>query len=164
MADTGKEARTDVPVGFYFSVEFKAGPNGDSINVGASHIETRFQEVAGLTSELGIETFDEGGENRFSHRLPTRAKFNNLILKRGMLLGNSELRKWFEDALTNFSFKPLNVTVNLLNGASENDILSSWEFHSVWPVKWTVSDFKAMENALVIESAELAYQYYQKTK
>lgn len=151
----------DIPLGFHFKVEFGAGPNGDDLNIGKDSSEVRFQEVVGLTAEVGTESFEEGGENRFTHRLPTRSKFSNLTLKRGMLR-STELRTWFEDALLNFKFKPINMTVMLLN--ESNEILEAWEFHSVWPVKWVVSDFKASENALVIETVELAYQYFERKK
>lgn len=150
----------DVPLGFYFSVTFGVGPTGESLTLKPGSNEIRFQEVSGLTAELGIETYDEGGENRFSHRLPARAKYNNLILKRGMMKDASVLRTWFDNAVINFDFKPINVSVNLLN--DDGKVLSSWEFHGVWPVKWIVSDLKAMENAIVIETAELAYQYFEK--
>lgn len=154
------DLKYNIPLGFYFSVTFSAVPNGEGIGIKEDDFEVRFQEVSGLTAELGIETYDEGGENRFSHRLPTRAKYNNLVLKRGMLL-DSKLRSWFEDAVINFNFKPINVTVNLLND-QENEPISSWHFHGVWPVKWSVSDLKAMENSIVIESAELAYKFFEK--
>lgn len=165
MADspnTGvREGMYDIPLGFHFKVEFSAGPNGDDLGIGKDSFDVRFQEVTGLNAELGTENFEEGGENRFSHRLPTRAKFNNLTLKRGMLI-DTKLRKWFEDAIYQFDFKPLTVTVMLLNDGGE--VISSWEFKSVWPVKWSVSDLKATENALVIETVELAYQFFERKK
>lgn len=149
----------DIPLGFHFKVEFGSGPNGDDLGISPEGYDVRFQEVTGLTAEVGVETYDEGGENRFSHRLPIRSKFGNLVLKRGMLR-DTKLKEWFESALLNFDFSPINVTVKLLN--ANNEVLESWEFHSVWPIKWVVSDFKASENALVIETIELAYQYYER--
>jgi phage tail-like protein len=149
----------DIPFGFHFKVEFGEGPNGDSLNIDKDSMDIRFQEVTGLTAEVGIENYEEGGENRFSHRLPTRSKFNNLVLKRGMLF-NTKLHRWFQDALLNFTFEPLNATVQLMN--DNNEVLEAWEFHSVWPVKWALSDFKAAENAIVIETLELAYQYFER--
>ena len=55
--------------------------------------DARFQEVTGLNMELGVETLDEGGINSYSHRLPGRGKFENLVLKRGLLL-DTELKHW----------------------------------------------------------------------
>ncbi len=145
-------SNTYPPVGFHFKVEFRL----DGVVDG----DSRFQEVSGLTSELGIEEVNEGGENRFSHRLPTRAKYGNLVLKRG-LLKDSRLIKWFRDAVEDFEFEPADVLVTLLN--EEHEPLMGWNFVNAWPVKWVVSDFKAQENALVVETIELAYNYFKRT-
>ncbi|HWR89712.1 MAG TPA: phage tail protein [Dissulfurispiraceae bacterium] len=139
------------PVGFHFRVDFGLG--------GPDENDARFQEVSGLTAEMGTEELVEGGETRFTHRLPTRTKFGNLVLKRG-LLKDSGLVRWLSDALENFEFKPVDVLVTLLN--EEHQPILGWTFIGAWPVKWVVSDFKAMENALVVETLELAYKYFRR--
>ncbi|ACN14428.1 putative phage tail protein [Desulforapulum autotrophicum HRM2] len=142
------------PVGFHFNVAFGFLP-GDSK-------DARFQEVGGLTSELGIEEVVEGGENRFSHRLPTRGKFGNLILKRG-LLSDSQLISWCKNAIENFLFAPATVNVTLQNENHE-PLADTYSFVKAWPVKWSVSDFKASDNAIVVETLELAYTYFTRIK
>lgn len=137
------------PLGFHFRVEFSL--DGISGNNDAS-----FSEVCGLMGELGIEEVIEGGENRFVHRLPVRAKYGNLVLKRG-LLNNSRLIGWVRDAIENFTFQPVDVLVALLN--EQHEPLASWSFARVWPVKWVISDFNAQEGSIVIETLELAYSY-----
>jgi len=137
------------PVGFHFRVEFGSYSDVD---------DTRFQEVTGLVSELGIEELAEGGENRFSHRLPARAKYGNLVLKRG-LFTDSKLIGWCRDAIEHFEFSPETVNVTLLNENHE-PVAETYSFVNVWPVKWSVSDFKAQDNSLVIETLELAYQSF----
>src|SRR6266487_6271275 len=94
-----------MPRAFHFMVEFFGIP-------GMKDNDSKFQDVSGLTAELGVEEIKSGGENRFSHRLPTRAKYNNLVLKRGMLT-DSGLINWFKDAVENFSFSPATVIVKL---------------------------------------------------
>ena len=126
---------------------------------GVKDNDSKFQDVSGLTAEIGIEEIKSGGENRFSHRLPTRAKYNNLVLKRGMLT-DSGLINWFKDAVENFNFSPATVIVKLLN--TDHQPLESWSFIKAWPVKWVVSDFKSTDNAIVIETIELAYQYFRR--
>ena len=140
------------PVGFHFRVEFTL----DGVHDG----DIRFQEVSGLSAELGVEEVVEGGENRFSHRLPTRAKYSNLILKRG-LLNDSRLIAWCTDAIENFVFEPTTVNVTLLNENHE-PVAESFSFVRAWPVKWAVSDFKAQENSIVVETLELAYNYFSR--
>ncbi len=142
------------PVGFHFKVTFGFLPQDSS--------DVRFQEVSGLTSELGIEEITEGGENRFTHRLPVRGKYGNLILKRG-LFTDSRLIDWCRNAIEHFEFQPTVVNVILLNENHEpvGDTLS---FLNSYPVKWSVSDYKAQENSVVIESIELAYNYFTHVK
>lgn len=142
----------EIPRSYHFKVEF--------LDVGGVvENDIRFQDVSGLTAEMGIEEIQEGGENRFSHRLPTRAKYSNLILKRGMLT-DSGLIKWFTDAIENFEFTPSTVVVKLLD--HDHEPLVTWNFIKAWPVKWVVSDFKATENSIVVETIELAYQYFRR--
>ena len=141
-----------MPRSFHFKVEFQ-DISGVKTN------DVKFQDVSGLNAELGVEDVKSGGENRFSHRLPTRAKYSNLVLKRGMLV-DSGLIKWFIDAVENFSFSPATVIVKLLD--KDHQPLQTWSFIKVWPVKWNVSEFKATENAVVIETIELAYQYFKR--
>lgn len=148
----------NIPLGFRFEVKFSFPENGNTQGNQLKN-DIAFQEVTGLTAELGIETLEEGGENMFTHRLPTRAKYENLVLKRGMFK-DSELITWFNDAVLNFTFKTANVTVVLLN--EKRKPLEAWNFKNVWPVKWSISDLKAQENALVIETLELAYSSFDR--
>lgn len=142
------------PVGFHFRVEFGFLSSGSN--------DARFQEVSGLTSELGIEEVVEGGENRFSHRLPNRAKYGNLILKRG-LFTDSQLIDWCKDAIESFQFSPTTVNVTLLNENHE-PVADTFSFQNAWPVKWSVSDFKSQDNSIVVETLELAYSYFTRIK
>lgn len=120
--------------------------------------ETSFSEVGGLSMELGVEELSEGGENRYTHRLPTKSKFGNLTLKRGMLRGDSKIVTWVTDAIANHSFKPYTIFVSLLN--YNHQAIRVWKFTRAWPLKWVTGDFKATDNAIVIESFDLAYAYF----
>jgi phage tail-like protein len=136
------------PVAFHFKVEF-LGLGNDN--------DTRFQSVSGLSIEYDTETFKEGGENRFEHKLPTRTKFSDLSLKRGMLT-DSAVIQWALAALHNRKFKPTDVHVSLLD--EEHQPLRVWRFHRAWPKKWAVADLNAQENAIAIESLDLSYSYF----
>jgi phage tail-like protein len=140
------------PLGFHFRVDFGAGP-GDTPDI-------RFQSVSGINASVpNSESYPEGGENRFTHRLPVRASYENLVLKRGMLVG-SGLISWFKDAVEDFTFKPKEVTVTLLNG--EHLPLQAWIFHNAWPTKWNIDGFDAEKNGIVVETIELSYQYFER--
>jgi phage tail-like protein len=142
------------PVGFHFKVVVEL--NG----ISSEEKEMRFQEVDGLSKNLEIEEFKEGGENRFSYRLPSPAKYSNIVLRRGMLV-KSNLIKWCFDAIDNFIFTIADINIILLN--EQHLPLSTWNLKGAYPVKWSITDLKAQENSIVVESLELAYQYFTKT-
>lgn len=137
------------PVGFHFSVEFGISGAGDT--------DTRFQQVSGFSMEMQLETLNEGGENRFTHKFPVRASYTDLVLQRGLLV-NSEVRNWIVSAIQEYEIEPIPVWVTLLNENGEP--LQTYSFVNAWPKKWTISDFNAENSAVVIESLELAYQYF----
>jgi phage tail-like protein len=139
------------PVGFHFRVDIE--------DITSDGQDIRFQEVSGLNVSVGEMTYNEGGENRFVHRLPERVTYEKLTLKRGMLIG-SNLISWFKNAVESFSFDPKTVTVTLLN--SEHEPLEAWSFIQAYPVKWSISSFNAQINELVIETIELNFQYFRR--
>ncbi|WP_442499428.1 phage tail protein [Methylobacter sp. sgz302048] len=136
------------PLGFYYKVEF---------GISQDKNDARFQSVSGLSVEYDYETYKEGGENRFEHKLPVRSKYTDLVLKRGMLTDSSVLQ-WFLDAFNQRSFKASDVNVILMNEKSEP--LRTWKIAHAIPKKWLVSDLNANESAVVIETLELTYRYF----
>ncbi len=149
-----EESKNYPPVGFHFKVEFKFSDQ-------RAKSEVNFQEVSGLNKEMTTEDFTEGGENRFAYRFPKGTKYSNLVLKRGMK-PDSKIIEWVRDAIDNFDFTPVDITVTLLN--PNHDALMIWEFVKCWPLKWSTSDLKAQENAVVIETLELNYNFYKQNK
>lgn len=139
------------PTGFHFKVKF------DGID---PETDQYFQSVSGLSVDIETEEIAEGGENRFKHKLPVRTKYPNLVLKRGLLI-DSAVIKWCRDAIENANFSPLDLTVILLN--EKHEPLSTWSISHAYPVKWSVADFNAEESKVVIESIELAYNYFKVT-
>ena len=138
------------PSGFHFEVEFEGLSSGSN---------SGFQEVSGLEVSIDTFSYEEGGENRFVHRLPERVSYGNLVLKRGLLKG-SELIEWFRNAVELYRFKPTGVLVTLLN--ENHEPLESWSFIQAYPVKWAVSEFNATGNEIVAETIELSYQYFRR--
>ena len=136
------------PVGFHFKVDFQGIGNDNDI---------RFQSVSGLNVEFDTESFKEGGQNHFEHKLPTRSKFSDLVLKRGMLT-DSEVINWCKKALFDREFKPAQIIVTLLN--PDHKPLKTWKVNNAWPRKWAVSDFNAGENSIVVETLELCYSFF----
>ena len=136
------------PLGFYYKVTFGLGEGKNDV---------RFQTVSGLSVEYDYESFKEGGENRFEHKLPVRTKYADLVLKRGMLTDSTVLN-WFLNAFNHRAFQPANISVILMNEKSES--LRTWNVVHAIPKKWLVADLNANESAVVIETLELTYRYF----
>jgi phage tail-like protein len=137
------------PVSFFFSVKFTRISNKD--------LDTRFQSISGLSVDVQTETIKEGGENRFEHVIPVRTKYQNLVLKRGVVT-DSSLIDWCLNTFQNLEIRPADLTISLLN--QEQMPLMTWNVVGAWPKKWTVDDLNAMESKVLIETLELQYQYF----
>ncbi|HLT06667.1 MAG TPA: phage tail protein [Cyclobacteriaceae bacterium] len=137
------------PSGFHFKVEF--------LEIQAVENDILFQNVSGLEVSLETESIKEGGENRFEHTLPTRTKYSDLVLKRGVLV-DSGVIKWCRKAIERFEFEPTTVLVHLLN--DNHDILIEWKLFHAWPKKWSVAELNAEQSAVLVETIELNYNYF----
>ena len=136
------------PVGFHFRVDFLGLSAGDDV---------RFTEVRGLSMELGSEEVPEGGENRFVQKYPVRTRFPELVLKRG-LLKNSLVWAWMHECLVEYKITTRTLDIMLLN---ENHLpLMVWHVVGAWPTKWAISDLNANSNSYMVETLQLAYQYF----
>jgi phage tail-like protein len=136
------------PWSFYYKVEFSISKNKNDV---------RFQAVSGLSVEYDMEEYKEGGENRFTHKMPVRTKYADLVLKRGMLV-DSEVFNWCIKAFRDREFKPTDLSIILMN--EKGQPLRVWNVTHAIPKKWQVSDLNANDNSVVIETLELIYQYF----
>ncbi|VAW84531.1 FIG01123047: hypothetical protein [hydrothermal vent metagenome] len=139
---------------FYFKVAFAATSNSE---------DTSFQEVSGIGSEMETEDLAEGGENRFSHRLPKSLKHPKLVLKRGIAVMDSPLVGWCKDVLEGEFInpvEPMEVEVSLMN--EEGEPTRVWSFINAFPVNWDVEGFNATKNEIAIEKIELSYSYFDR--
>lgn len=140
------------PAGFHFTAVFFIG------GIIPNPLDIRFKKISGLSAEIETMSLKEGGQNLYTHRLPTNVKYNNLVLERGMVVG-SPLNIEFNVAMTAMKFLPGNVMVTLLN--DDSIPIAGWLFMNSYPVKWAVSDLDADQNAIVIDTMELAYTRFQ---
>jgi phage tail-like protein len=112
----------------------------------------RFTECTGLSMEWDIQTYAEGGENRFEHKLRGRIKYPNVVLKRG-ITHEDALLKWF------FQTKDPNdhgsITVELLG--PDGKVVRTFAFRDAFPVKWTGPNFNAGSSSIAVETLELAH-------
>ena len=115
-----------------------------------------FTEVSGLSSELEVMTYNEGGKNDGVHKLPTRMKHPNLVLKRGVTTVK-DLQEWAQDSFAGPQRKE--ITLTMYNEQLEK--IRIWSFKNAYPVKWTGPTFNAGQNAMATEVIEIAHDGIQ---
>jgi phage tail-like protein len=146
MSDSGnRTAERRDPLGSYrFRVELSGRPVAE------------FSECSGLEMTVKVEEVREGGENDFVHRLPGRVEFGNLTLRRGYAQTH-EFFEWFRAVFNEGQVERRTVTVSLMNRNATGPIMQ-WAFKDAFPAKWSGPAFKAAENAIAVESLEIAHR------
>jgi phage tail-like protein len=112
----------------------------------------RFTECTGISVEVETKDYTEGGSNEFVHKLPTRIKYPNVVLKRGVTHEDA-LLKWFWDSRAKVQRKEMTITL-LGPGAST---VRTWAFLNAYPVKWTGPNLKGGSNSIATETLEVVH-------
>lgn len=148
------------PVGFYFSVSIleESGSSRDFL------VDGSFQEVSGISVKMETQTIKEGGENRYAHKVPGRFTSDDLVLKRGLVVSDSQLSNWckatFYGGLDN-KIELRIIRVALLDAnADSNEAIMSWVFHDAYPIQWSISNLNAEKSEIVVESITFAYSHF----
>jgi phage tail-like protein len=138
-------ARQDPLRGFRYLVEI------DGIVSGA------FLRVKGLSREVRVEPYREGGVNEYEHKLLTQVTYPVVILERGLVL--DDLWKWAQ-AAADGDVTRRNIHVRLQD---EGDNRAwGWQIADALPVKWSASDLDANTSQVVMETLELAHHGLRK--
>jgi phage tail-like protein len=120
----------------------------------------RFSECSGLDFETEVFDYKEGGLNSHLHRFPTRWKFSNLVLKKGIASDGQPLWDWVESVVKNANsgeFETHTVTVTLYDVEGKKP-MRVWTYVDAYPIKWAATALSAEQNAIAIETLTLAHQ------
>jgi phage tail-like protein len=115
-----------------------------------------FTEVSGLSSEVEVMTYNEGGKNDGGHKLPTRMKHPNLVLKRGVTTVK-DLQEWAQDSFAGPQRKE--ITLTMYNEQLEK--IRIWSFKNAYPVKWTGPNFNSAQSTVATEAIEIVHDGIQ---
>lgn len=126
----------------------------DVIVAAAGSVIGGFQECSGLDTAIEIEDYKEGGLNDRVRKFPSRVTWSNLVLKRGVGVGD-DLWNWHA-AYAMGTGKRRDGLIVL-----ENDLhipLKMWQFSRGLPIKWTGPTFNAKASEVAIESIEIVHE------
>jgi phage tail-like protein len=131
-------------------------PAGDPLGDGA------FQECSGLEIEMDVQEYQEGGRNDGVIRRVGRAKYSNLVLKRGMLYGgpggvNSALWRWIQGVVG--GERPVaryDGTVQVMSVGET--VVATWQFDRGLPAKIRGPELNAKTGEIAIEELHIAHE------
>lgn len=107
----------------------------------------------GLSVEYDVYEYKEGGVNNFVHRLPGRAKYQNLKLTRPVSKSTADVATWLAEVKPDI--KRTMARIGILDEAGTE--IAHWTFHAVYPVKWSGPTLDVSQNQVATESLELCH-------
>jgi phage tail-like protein len=113
-----------------------------------------FSECTGLEMQLEVQEYNQGGGNDAPLKFPTRIKPSSLVLKRG-LTTDTTLWQWFYSFVQGYG-KRRDGTITV-NDAAHNQV-TVWGFRRGLPVKYSGPQMNASQNAVAVESLEIAHE------
>ncbi|TMD62973.1 MAG: phage tail protein [Chloroflexi bacterium] len=102
----------------------------------------------GLAVEYEIVEYKEGGENAYIHRIPGRAKYQNIKLTRPLNQDTKKVTAWI--ASLRVAVERQTAEISALD--SEGKAIATWN-----PVKWNGPSLDVGNNQVATESLELAH-------
>jgi phage tail-like protein len=132
--------------------EIQFAANRFALKVDALGDIGHYSEAKGLTGTLDVQEYPEGGRNDYTHKLPTRIKWGNITLKRG-LTHEQNLLAWFTSAVVDAAPNSVSLTAFDTYG----NVVRTWSLTNAFPVKWTGPDVSAGGTDMMTESLEIAH-------
>ena len=120
--------------------------------------EAGFAKVTGLTHDVEVIEYAEGGSNDSNQKLPGRSNYGEITLERGMM-DRYLFDEWMDQIHSvdsarhtgeglNEGFRKT-VVISLLN--KRRHVVKTWEVQMAWPSKLEPGDLDAQGNEVLIE-------------
>lgn len=113
-----------------------------------------FSEVSGLSSEINLQSYEEGGLNNYVHKFPKHTTYPNLVLSRGLV--NVDLFYIWYQATSEGLIQQLNGTILLLDDRQIPKMW--WTVKKAYPVRWEGPQLNASSDNIAVEKIELVHQ------
>jgi phage tail-like protein len=156
MAAPTTAQRTDPYRSFNFVISLVDSSNSTdtTLKPAQSKAAGGFSECSGLEMSLDVEEYKEGGNNATILKFPTRMKWTNLKLKRG-LTANKDLWDWHYGFVHGKVVRKDGIVT--LQDEQQNPV-RQWSFTRGLPIKWAGPSFNATQNSVAIEELEITHE------
>ena len=121
-----------------------------------------FQECSGLEISMDVQEYLEGGRNDGVIQQVGRAKYSNIVLKRGMFFGDDmevqkELWKWLQDVVA--GKRPVPRYDGIVDVHTQaGDVVATWVFERGLPVKIVGPQLNGKTGDVAIEEIHIAHE------
>lgn len=113
-----------------------------------------FSECSGLEMALDVEEYKEGGNNGAVLKFPTRVKWTDITLKRGVAT-STDLWDWHYAFVEGRGRRRDGIIILQTDLRVPNNI---WYFRRGLPVKYTGPTMNASQNQVAVESIVIAHE------
>jgi phage tail-like protein len=131
-------------------------PTGTALGDGA------FQECSGLEIEMDVQNYQEGGRNDGVIQRVGRAKYQNIVLKRGMFYGasgkvNADLWNWMQGVVS--GVRPVARYDGVIEVMSVGfKVAATWVFDRGLPARIRGPEMNAKTGEIAIEELHIAHE------
>lgn len=117
--------------------------------------EIGFQTVSGLSLEVGVAEYGEGGYE-YTHKLPGKPTVGEVTCERGAYQ-DSSLADLIKETLTNPDFRQTIVIEHLDRFGNPG---RTYKLAEAWVSKWESSDLDATSDDVAIETLTIQFEYF----
>lgn len=142
---------------------FRDTPYGNSnflVDLGAGDpqaVQAGFAEVLLPDAAVDLIEYRNGNERESGARkIPGRAKYSNVVLKRGVI-GSLDLYQWLDQVRNGDIGARRTVAIHLLNEDRSATVLT-WRLLRAFPARYAFSNLDARGEEPLLEMLELAYE------
>lgn len=114
-----------------------------------------FNKVSGLTKELGVVEYAEGGYD-YTHKLTGKEKTGEVVCEKGMF-ADTGFEDIFQKSVNNPDFRNT-IKIELMDKFGK--VAREWTLAEAWVSKWEGSDFDATSEDVAIEKITIQFEHY----
>ena len=123
------------------------------VTIDGQHELGNWQKCEGLNVEYDIQEYREGGQNGYVHRLPGRAKYENVKLTRPVDDATMSVAGW----LASIQLRVVRGTAQITVLDPSGEELAEWILVEVFPVRWSGPSLDVNGNQVAMETLELVH-------
>jgi phage tail-like protein len=115
-----------------------------------------FSEIAGLTMSNDVVEYRDGTTLiPGTTKMPGLRKFDNIMLKRGVVKGDNDFYNWINTISLN-TVERRDITISLLD--AERNPVVRWTVRQAWPCRLSYAHLKSGESHVMMEELEIAHE------